>query len=83
MPEILEAHEKLVLEEDRLVKRISTLERIISVILNLIYKEGDSLDLKTIEESINSLHTVLQDLNTELLHVRLEKSLVTHKHDFI
>lgn len=62
----MEIHEQFVLEEDQLVKHIKTCNEITATILNLMYKEAQSLHTLTVEEVLMSVHRIQQDLQTEI-----------------
>ncbi|GFZ87041.1 hypothetical protein GCM10008018_36520 [Paenibacillus marchantiophytorum] len=80
MSNILEIHEQFVLEEDQLVKQINTCNEITATILDLMYQQAQSLHTLTVEEVLMSIHRIQQDLQTELLHARLEKTVMAYKH---
>lgn len=75
MSSVLEIHEQFIHEEDQLVKRINASNEIIATILDLMYKKGQSLHTLTVEDILMSVHRIQQDLQTELLHIRLEKTV--------
>jgi hypothetical protein len=80
MSKTLEVYGQFVLEEDQLVKRIHTCEQIMGTICSLVYKECQELHSLTVEDVLMSIHRIQQDLQTELLHLRLEKAVVSFKH---
>ncbi|WP_341280223.1 hypothetical protein [Paenibacillus sp. FSL H8-0537] len=82
MSEVLKMYEQFVTEENQLCRRIETLNIIQSYILHTVHKHGPELDMLTVEEVMLSIHHIQQDLQTELIHVRLEKSLLAHNHNY-
>lgn len=80
MSEVLKVYEEFVTEENQLCRRIETLDIIQSYILHTVHKHGPELDTLTVEDVLMSIHRMQQDLQTELIHVRLEKSVLSHKH---
>ncbi|MBE0336037.1 hypothetical protein [Paenibacillus sp. 23TSA30-6] len=76
MSDNMEINEQFVLEEDELVKRIFTCTETSAMVLYLFYEKGQTLDAKTVEDILSSIHNIQQDLETELLHLRIEKTIV-------
>lgn len=77
--DILEVYAQFVSDEDQLVRRISTCDEITATIIDLMYQQGDAFHSSTVEEILMAIHRVQQDLQTELLHTRLEKAVVAYK----
>lgn len=75
----VDKYEQLVLEEDTLIQRIATCEECINAILAYILKNCQSVHLLTAEDIVNAVHLIGKDLQTELLHLRLEKSILAGK----
>lgn len=75
----VDKYEQLVLEEDILIQRIATCEECINAILAYILKNCQSVHLLTAEDIVNAVHLIGKDLQTELLHLRLEKSILAGK----
>jgi len=80
MSEVLKVYEQFVTEENQLCRRIETLDIMQSYILQTVHKHGPELDTLTVEDVLMSIHRIQQDLQTELIHIRLEKSVLSHKH---
>lgn len=72
-------YEQLVKKEDKLIKKIETCEECIAAIFRVIYKKAESIDIKVVEEIINAIHIIFKDLQTELLHLIIEKKILTNK----
>lgn len=66
-------------EEDTLIQRIGVCNDCIEVILKYVSDKVDPIHILTAEDIITAIHQIGQDLDTELLHVRLEKSLLERK----
>jgi len=81
MSTIFEVYERFVAEENQICRRIETLDIIQSSILSTVYKYGPELDTLTAEDVLMAVHRIHQDLLTELIHVRLEKSVLSHRHE--
>jgi len=75
MTETAANYEQLVLEEDELVAKIRLCEECQWSLLELISRHGD-MGREIGEEIVATVHTIEQDLRTELLHLRLEKGIV-------
>ncbi|WP_079911996.1 hypothetical protein [Paenibacillus sp. 32352] len=73
MSEILEVYEKLVTEENRLYRRIKTLDIMQSYIMQSVHKHGTQLDTLTVEEALMTIHCMQQDLQIELVQARFGK----------
>jgi hypothetical protein len=66
-------------EEDMLIQRIGVCNECIEVILKYVSDKVDPIHILTAEDIVTAIHRIGQDLDTELLHVRLEKSLLERK----
>ena len=76
MTETAEHYEQLVLEEDGLVAKIRLCEECQWMLLELLSRHGETgRDIG--EEIVTTVHTIEQDLRTELLHLRLEKGIMS------
>lgn len=73
--ENLTEYESLALEENELLDKLRTCQIMIEAIMNAIVEERDSLQLLTVEDVLTEIHTLELELRTELLHLRLEKTL--------
>lgn len=79
MSEEFQKYEQLVREENDLVSRIETYQEAITALLMLIHKRGASdLHLLTIEEIIGTIHSTEVNYQTELLHLRIAKSVLSN-----
>ncbi|GKU77767.1 hypothetical protein [Paenibacillus sp. L3-i20] len=76
MDAMISVYEQLVAEEEELLQNIEICEGCISVVFQYISGKEDP----QIGESIlTAIHTIEKDLQTELLHLKLEKSLLANK----
>ncbi|REK77704.1 hypothetical protein [Paenibacillus paeoniae] len=76
MVELIAVYERLVEEEDELLNKIEICEGCIAGIFEYLVSKKDT----HIGESIlTAVHTIVKDLQTELLHLRLEKSLLADR----
>ncbi|MDD9271503.1 hypothetical protein ACFPES_31160 [Paenibacillus sp. GCM10023248] len=66
-------------EEAILTQRISLCKEFIDIILEYITHKADSIHILTAEDIVTAVHTIGQDLETELLHLRLEKGILENK----
>jgi len=71
------AYENLVEEEDALLQKICQCEECKWTILDFCYKNNGNREVG--EAILTSIHAIEQDYRTELLHLRLEKSLLAGK----
>jgi len=79
MSQPLDALEKYVEKEDQLIRRIHTCEEIMSVVLDLVYKQGQSvLHIETVKEALLSILRLQQDMQADLLSLRLEKRILAY-----
>lgn len=74
MQNIAGKFEELDLEEQTLLQRIGTCENCVSAILEYISKSTETVHFLTVEDIVSAIHVIGTDLQTELLHVRLEKT---------
>ncbi|NQX69855.1 hypothetical protein HQN90_27350 [Paenibacillus alba] len=79
MNDILAKYNETIKEEQILIQRINVCKEFIEVILTYISEKADSIHLLTAEDIVTSVHTIGQDLDTELLHLRLEKGILDNK----
>ncbi|MCY9660977.1 hypothetical protein P5G65_29080 [Paenibacillus chondroitinus] len=79
MQEVQTKYEQALQEEDTLTQRISLCKEFIDIILEYISHKADSIHILTAEEIVTAVHTIGQDLETELLHLRLEKRMLENK----
>lgn len=79
MNDILTKYNEAIKEEQILIQRINVCKEFIDVILTYISEKADSIHILTAEDIVTSVHTIGQDLDTELLHLRLEKGILDNK----
>lgn len=79
MDDLREKYDQLVLEEDQLIQKIGVCEGSITAILEYITNKCDSINALIVEDIISSVHTIEKDLQTELLHLKLEKGLLANR----
>lgn len=79
MQEVQTKYEQALQEEDTLTQRISLCKEFIDIILEYISHKADSIHILTAEDIVTAIHTIGQDLETELLHLRLEKKMLENK----
>lgn len=79
MQEIQTKYEEALQEETILTQRISLCKEFIDIILDLISHKANSIHILTAEDIVTAVHTIGQDLDTELLHLRLEKGILENK----
>lgn len=72
-------YDQFAAEENVLIQRIGVCKEFIEVLLKYISGKSDPIHILTAEDIVNAVHAMSQDLDTELLHVRLEKSLLESK----
>ncbi|KZE71695.1 hypothetical protein AV654_05685 [Paenibacillus elgii] len=77
--EFADKYEHLLVEERELTQKIATCEQCVTAVLGCIEQHSDSIHLHTVEDVVGLIHTISSDLQTELLHLRLEKSVMTSK----
>ncbi|MGG1518221.1 hypothetical protein ABE504_22575 [Paenibacillus oryzisoli] len=66
-------------EEAVLIQKIGLCQDFIDVLLAYISHSAHAIPILTAEDILTSVHNVAQDLETELLHVRLEKGILDNK----
>ncbi|KRE71989.1 hypothetical protein [Paenibacillus sp. Soil750] len=79
MHPIQSQYQSIIQEEATLMQRISLCKVSIDILLEYISRHADSIHILTAEDIVTSIHTMTQDLDTELLHVRLEKGILENK----
>ncbi|WP_205516989.1 hypothetical protein [Paenibacillus sp. SYP-B3998] len=77
--DILRKYDEAIQEENILHQKISVCTDFINVILDYISNKADSIHMLTAEDIVTAVHTIGQDLDTELLHLRLEKGILENK----
>ncbi|MBA2943566.1 hypothetical protein HZF08_35415 [Paenibacillus sp. CGMCC 1.16610] len=79
MNDILIKYNEAIKEEQILIQRINVCKEFVDVILTYISEKADSIHILTAEDIVTAVHTIGQDLDTELLHLRLEKGILDNK----
>lgn len=76
----LDPLEQFVVREDEIVQRIHTCEEVMAIVLDMVYKQGqNTLHIETVKEALLSILRLQQDMQTELLSLRLEKRILAHR----
>ena len=79
LSDLLTKYEEAIQEENILIQRIGFCKEIINVILEYISHKADAIHLPTAEDIVSVIHTMGQDLDTELLHLQLEMGVLERK----
>ncbi|MZQ80686.1 hypothetical protein GQF01_00765 [Paenibacillus sp. 5J-6] len=79
MHQIQTKYEQVLQEETVLIQRIGLCKEFIDIILEYTSQKADSIHILTAEDIVTAVHTIGQDLDTELLHLRLEKGILENK----
>jgi hypothetical protein len=79
MQQIQTKYEQVLQEETVLTQRIGLCKEFIDIILEYISRKANSIHILTAEDIVTAVHTIGQDLDTELLHLRLEKGILENK----
>lgn len=66
-------------EEDELYRGIQVCEECTDHVLDYIAEKAESTHISTAESILSSIHVIMKDLQTELLHLRIEKSILTRE----
>ncbi|MEK3720086.1 hypothetical protein [Paenibacillus sp. FSL H8-0034] len=69
-------YELLITEEQVLMEKIKTCEACVFAVLDAVVQNGNSFHAITTEEILTVIHNMGNDFQTELLHLRLEKSIL-------
>lgn len=72
-------YEQALQEETALTQRISLCKEFIDIILEYISHKADSIHILIAEDIVTAVHTIGQDLETELLHLRMEKGILENR----
>ncbi len=72
-------YQSTIQEEATLTQRITLCKVSIDILLEYISHHADSIHILTAEDIVTTIHTMAQDLDTELLHVRFEKGILENK----
>lgn len=76
MEDSTNCHDKLKVEEDEILSKIQFCEGCLETILMFISNNCECREEIIGEEIVMKVHTIEQDLRTELLHLRLEKGIL-------
>ncbi|MFF2888556.1 hypothetical protein [Paenibacillus sp. NPDC057967] len=76
MVELMTVYERLVEEEDELLNKLEICEGCIACIFEYLVSKKD---VHIGESVLTAVHTIAKDLQTELLHLRLEKGLLADR----
>jgi len=79
MNDTFKKYEEAIQEEHTLMQRICLCKELINVILEYISNKADTIHLPTAEDIVTAIHTMGQDLDTELLHLQLEMGVLERK----
>jgi hypothetical protein len=79
MNETLEKYERTVDEETELLTRIETCDTYMTAILGHTYHSGKQHHKLTVEDILAAVFTISSDLRTGLMHVQLEKALLSNQ----
>jgi len=79
LSDLLTKYEEAIQEENILIQRIGLCKEIINIILEFISNKADAIHLPTAEDIVTAIHTMGQDLDTELLHLQLEMGVLELK----
>lgn len=72
-------YEQMIEQEDQYIEQLQTCDKIIMDALEIISKKAGLLNLETVKKAAYYLHSIEQELNRDLFHVRLEKSILSNK----
>ncbi|QDH21223.1 hypothetical protein [Saccharibacillus brassicae] len=76
----MDAYEKLVEQEDQLVKRVWICEETSNTIFYLLFQRGDAISLSTCRNILTEIQQIRERLQNDLLNLRLEKSMLSYRH---
>jgi len=79
MYDLLTQYKEAIQEEHTLMQRIGLCKEIIDVILEYISSRADAIHMPTAVDIVTTIHTMGQDLDTELLHLQLEMYVLERK----
>jgi hypothetical protein len=77
LAELLETYNGMIEEEDELYMGIHVCEECTDHLLDLISEQTEAIHLPTAEAILSAVQVIMKDLQTELLHLRIEKSMLT------
>ncbi|MNP66891.1 hypothetical protein D3C76_1626520 [compost metagenome] len=76
LAELMKDYNGMVEEEDELYKGIQVCEECTEHVLDCIAERAGSIHILTAEAILSAIHVIMEDLQTELLHLRIEKSIL-------
>lgn len=76
----MDAYEKLVEQEDQIVKRVWTCEETSNTIFYLLFQRGEALSLSTCRNILTEIQQIRESLQKDLIDLRLEKSMLSYRH---
>ncbi|RAV02667.1 hypothetical protein [Paenibacillus sp. YN15] len=79
MVELMKDYNGMIEKEDNLYKGIQVCEECTDNILDYIAEKADSLHILTAEAILSAIHVIMKDLQTELLHLRIEKNILSRE----
>lgn len=79
MAELLETYNGMIEEEDELYMGIHVCEECTDHLLDLISEQTEAVHIPTAEAILSAVQVIMRDLQTELLHLRIEKSRLTRE----
>jgi hypothetical protein len=74
-----EKYEQLIIEEDNLLHQIDTCEECLQEIFDFIFNKGSTLHKIILEKLLTSIQVIRNDLQTDLLYTRLNKSVLANQ----
>ncbi|SDO04928.1 hypothetical protein SAMN04487897_107191 [Paenibacillus sp. yr247] len=74
---IADHYEQVVEEETELLDRIRTYEVYLRTLMEQTYRSGERYHKLTVEDILTAVFMISINLRTELLHVQLEKALLS------
>ncbi len=77
MDELASRYDELAAQERTLFQQISTAELSLSALFNYIFQYVDVTNKLIVEDIMSAVHQIELDLRTEMLHLRLEKAIVS------
>lgn len=79
MVALMEQYNVMIEEEDLLYKQIEACQECTDVILDHISDKAESLHIPTTETILTAIDVIKMDLHRELLHLRIEKSIISRE----
>lgn len=79
MDQLMSQYNALILKEDELYNQIDACKTSIDMLMDYLSEKGDMIHLPTVESIITSIHTLLTSLERKLLHLRIEKGILSSR----